>query len=82
MQQPVRIFVRQPAINRNRNEGTRIPPIAVCRGDRTDTAHEVDIAVDGMTVARIVYRPDEPLEPSGATVFVELLDGCTAHPVQ
>lgn len=71
---PVRIHVNQPNIRRNKLEGrTDYPVITVAREDRSDICSGVEIVTpDGEVVARMVYRPDAPLDPSGATVWVEI----------
>lgn len=70
---PVRIHVRQPAIRANQaGAEPRLPVISVARPDRTDVCSGVEILhPDGTVVATFVYSPDSPMEPSGATVWVE-----------
>lgn len=78
----VHIHVNQPNIRRNAAEGrTDYPVITIGREDRSDICPECEIvAPDGTVVARMVYRPNDPLEPSGATVWVEMLNGAEARP--
>lgn len=79
---PVCIHVNQPNIRRNKTEGrTDYPVITVAREDRSDICQEVEIVSDGKVVVRMVYRPDAPLEPAGAHVWVEAAEDCEVRTV-
>lgn len=65
-----RIFVSPAAINRNVKNKTNEPPVTVNVGNGDKFCHEAIIYHDGIEVARVVYRPNNPL-PNGARVWVE-----------
>lgn len=64
------IHVNQHVIRRNAKTGERLPPLT-CKTYRENVkATEADIVVDGVVVATVVYRPDNPLS-CGARVWIE-----------
>lgn len=65
-----KIHVNQHVIRRNRKTGETEPPLTVKTYKSNDYANEVDIVVDGVVVASVVYRPSKPLS-CGAHVWIE-----------
>lgn len=71
------VHVNQHVIKSNRAHGKTDPVLTVKTYKSNRYASEVEIlGLDGEVVARIVYRPDNPL-PCGAHVWIE-----TEHPVR
>ena len=65
------IHVNQHVIRSNRKKSERNPVLTVKTWQDTQAAHEVVILdTAGQPVARIVYRPDQPLS-CGAHVWIE-----------
>ena len=72
-----RIHVNQHAIKKNRRDGLLEPVLTVKTYKDNQYAHEAIIRdKHGEEVARVVYRPDDPLS-CGAHVWIE-----TTHPVE
>lgn len=73
-----RIHVNKNRIASNRKHGTRKPVVtaktyssAAVRSHRENRyGHEAHVKVGDMTVASIIYRPDDPL-PCGARLWIE-----------
>lgn len=65
------IHVNQHVIRRNNKLGVTEPPITVKQGKRNSYADRVNIVVDGVVVASVVYQPNDPLS-CGARVWVEV----------
>jgi predicted PP-loop superfamily ATPase len=66
-----RLHVNQFAIRRNGKTGGDEPVITVKTSGGNDYAHEAVIVDDaGTEVARVVYRPNDPLS-CGAKVWIE-----------
>jgi hypothetical protein len=68
-----RIHVNQHRIRENRNVNTgkeRLPVISVKEGKVNTYADTVEIIRDGKVIARVLYRPDNPLS-CGATCWIE-----------
>lgn len=64
------IHVNQHIIRSNAKTGERSPPLT-CKTYRENVkATEADIVVNGVVVATVVYRPDNPLA-CGARVWIE-----------
>jgi len=65
------VHVNSHVIRGNKKHGTNDPPVVIRRrgGDKT-LVHEAEIRIDGKTVAKIVYRKEQPLE-CGAVVWIE-----------
>lgn len=68
-----RIHVNQHIIRSNAKRGTQTPPLTVKSYKANRKATEADILVDGVVLATVVYRPENPL-PCGAKCWVET--GC------
>lgn len=65
------IHVNQHVIRKNTKEGTDEPVLTVKTYKENDYAHEAVIKTkEGKEVARIIYRPHDPLS-CGARVWVE-----------
>ena len=65
------IHVNQHVIRRNINQGTDEPVLTVKTYKENDYAHEAVIRTkDGSEVARVIYRPHDPLS-CGARVWIE-----------
>ena len=64
------IHVNQHIIRRNAKTGERSPPLTCKTYRKNVKATEADIVVDGVVVATVVYRPDNPLS-CGARVWIE-----------
>jgi hypothetical protein len=65
------IHVNQHKIRANRKNGTRDPVLTAKTYKSNDYAHEAVIKdKEGNEVARVVYRPDDPLS-CGARCWVE-----------
>lgn len=70
------IHVNQHVIRKNNKLGKN-DPVLTCKTYKSNQyAHTAEIVADGKVVARVVYRPDEPLS-CGAKVWIE-----TEHEVQ
>lgn len=73
------IYVNQSAITENRTAGTSHPPIVIARPTQSDLCHGVEIHDHvGNVVAIVRYEPEDTLEHSGASVWIELADWATA----
>ena len=69
------IHVNQHIIRRNRKHGEREPVLTVKTYKSNDYAHTASILdARGEVVARVVYRPDNPLS-CGAHVWIETQHG-------
>lgn len=68
------IFVRQSAIAENQRTGTTdSPPIVIARPEQSDLCHGVEIRDGfGTIIATVRYEPEDTLEHSGASVWIEL----------
>lgn len=65
------IHVNQHVIRKNTKEGTDEPVLTVKTYKENDYAHEAVIKTkEGKEVARIIYRPHDPLS-CGARVWIE-----------
>lgn len=65
------IHVNQHVIKANRKHGATANPITVKNYKETRYGSDVEIlGADGSVVARVVYRPDNPLS-CGAHVWIE-----------
>lgn len=65
------IHVNQHVIRRNIKQGTDEPVLTVKTYKENDYAHEAVIRTkDGSEVARVIYRPHDPLS-CGARVWIE-----------
>lgn len=65
------IHVNQHVIKANRKDGVNNPVLTVKTYKSNDYAHEAIIRdAEGVEVARVVYRPDNPLS-CGAHVWIE-----------
>lgn len=64
------IHVNQHVIRKNNKLGTKDPVLTVKTYKSNDYASTAEIRHEGKVVARIVYRPDEPLS-CGARVWIE-----------
>jgi hypothetical protein len=65
-----RIHVNQHVIRKNGKTGDRTPPLTVKDYKQNRKASRADIVVDGVVVASVLYRPDDPLN-CGAKCWVE-----------
>lgn len=66
-----RLHVNQHEIRANANDGGDRPVLTIKTSGGNTYAHEVAlIDQDGNEVARVVYRPDKPLD-CGARVWIE-----------
>lgn len=64
------IHVNQHVIRKNNRLGTN-DPVLTCKTYKDNQyAHTADIIHEGKVVARVVYRPDDPLK-CGAKVWIE-----------
>lgn len=73
------VNINRHIIHNNKQHGERTPPISVKTAGRNVYGDTVDILdKEGNTVARIMYRPDQPLK-CGATAWIEVTTECVVR---